>query len=102
MTVQIFIILLVFFSIITSLVTQAVKKVFDERELNYSSNIVVLIIALIVGCVGTVIYYIMTNVPWSTVNIVCIFLMAISNWLGAMVGYDKIIQTISQIKTWRT
>lgn len=102
MTVQIFIILLVFFSIITSLVTQAVKKTFDEREFNYSSNIVVLVVALIVGCVGTVIYYIMASVPWSTVNIVCIFLMAISNWLGAMVGYDKIIQTISQIKTWRT
>lgn len=99
MSVEIFLILLTFFSVITSLTTEATKKLLDSLEVAYASNIVVLCAAAIVGGAGTAFFYIWNGCPWSTINIVCIFLMVFSNWLGAMVGYDKVKQAITQFKS---
>ena len=98
MTVQIFLILLTIFAVITSLLTQGVKKFLDGVNVKYASNIVVLIIAVLVGVCGMLIYYTLNGIPFIATNIIYIFLMALSNWLGAMLGYDKIKQAISQIK----
>lgn len=98
MSVQIFLILLTIFAVITSLLTQGVKKFLDGVKVNYASNIVVLIIAVLVGVCGMLIYYTINGVPFIATNIIYILLMALANWLGAMLGYDKIKQAISQIK----
>ena len=37
------------------------------------------------------------GIPWTVNNIICLVLMAVMIWLGAMVGFDKVIQTIGQI-----
>lgn len=97
MTVTLFIGLVAAFSLITSLCTQACKKILDDLKISYSSNIVVCIIAAIVGIIGTCAYYILFSVEFNTVNIVCIFLMSLTTAIGSMVGYDKVIQTIKQI-----
>lgn len=98
MSVQIFLILLTIFAVITSLLTQGVKKFLDGVKVKYASNIVVLIIAVLVGVGGMLIYYTLNGVPFIATNIIYILLMALANWLGAMLGYDKIKQAISQIK----
>ena len=98
MTVEIFLILLAFFSTITSLFTQAVKKVLDDFGDTYASNIVVLVVAVVVGGLGTAAYYFLGGYQWNVQNITSIFLMMGANWLGAMVGYDKIKQAILQFK----
>ena len=36
-------------------------------------------------------------VPFSATNIICMVLMGVATAVGAMVGYDKVIQTIKQI-----
>jgi len=69
-----------------------------EQHVHYASNIVVLIIALLVGCGGTVLYYISTEIPFAPLNITYIPLMGIANWIGAMVGYDKVKQAIEQLR----
>lgn len=95
MTVELFLTLLVFCSTLTSLVTEAIKKLVDDE---FPSNMLVLFVALIVGCSVVGVYYVTYGVEFNTINIMYLIFMGIANWLGAMVGYDKIKQLIEQIK----
>ena len=97
MTVTAFLVLLTVFATITALVTEAVKKFLNEQKVKYASNIVVLLVALIVGCGGTAIYYVNFQVPFNALNSVYLALMGIANWIGSMVGYDKVKQAIAQL-----
>lgn len=98
MSVSLFLTLLSFMAVAVSLVTEAIKKLLDEKKVKYSSNLVVLIIAVIVGVGGTAVSYIFLGIPFTSPNVICMVLMAVAVWVGAMVGYDKIIQLIGQIK----
>lgn len=97
MTVTAFLIILASSAAITSLLTEGIKKFLDEQKVTYASNILVLAIAVIVGCGATVIYYVNYQIPFSALNSVYLALMGIANWLGATLGYDKVRQTIAQI-----
>ena len=97
MTVTVFLVLLTAFATVTALVTEAVKKFLDGLGVRYASNIVVLAIALVVGCGGTAVYYVNFQVPFTALNSVYLALMGIANWIGAMVGYDKVKQAVTQI-----
>ncbi len=97
MTVTVFLVLLTVFATVTALVTEAVKKFLDGLGVRYATNIVVLVIALVVGCGGTAVYYVNFQVPFTALNSVYLALMGIANWVGAMVGYDKVKQAIAQI-----
>lgn len=97
MTVTVFLVLLTVFATITALVTEAVKKFLDAQKVKYASNIVVLVVAMIVGCGGTAVYYVNYQVPFNALNSVYLALMGIANWVGAMVGYDKVKQAIAQL-----
>ena len=94
MTIELFIYLFTFGSAISSLVTQAVKKAFP----NISSNIIALINAVFVGLIGTVIALYFLNVPIDAKNIISAVLMGVCIFIGSTVGYDKVMQTIRQIK----
>lgn len=98
MTVEKMLILLTILSAATSLLTEAVKKFLDSLKVKYASNIIVLIVSIIIGGAGTVVFYMVNGIPWTALNIVCVFIMIVLNWLGSMLGYDKIIQAITQIK----
>lgn len=97
MTVEIFLVLLTALSIVTSLLTEGMKKVLDSLKVKYASNILALCVAVVVGGAGTAIFYLWNDYQWTTLNIICIFLMMCANWLGAMLGYDKVMQAIKQI-----
>ena len=90
-------ILLMVFALVTSLLTQGIKKLLDELNVSYASNIVVAAVSMVVAGSGTAIFYIWNNYEWTTLHIICIFLMAVANWLAAMFGYDKVIQTMTQV-----
>ncbi len=96
MTFTLFIALLMAFAVVTSYVTEAVKKVLDGLGAVYASNIVVLIVSMIVGGAGTIIAYILLGVAINFVNILCAGLMAIAVWMCAMLGYDKVLQMVEQ------
>lgn len=98
MTVELFLILLSMLSVITSLFTEGVKKMLESLNFKYVSNIVVLCASIIVAGVGMIVFYLWNDFVWTTLNIICIFLMICANWLSAMLGYDKIKQAIEQIK----
>lgn len=97
MTVSLFLMLLTIFSAITGICTEGFKKIFEEDDIKYSSNVLAFGIACTVGCVGTIIYYVLCGIPITINNLICMVLMGFASAMGAMVGYDKIIQTIKQL-----
>lgn len=98
MSITLFIALLVAFSAITSLCTEGCKKILDGIKVSYASNVVAFIIACVVGVCGTCIYYILNSIEFNIANIIYMVLMGIATSVGAMVGYDKVVQTIEQLK----
>lgn len=98
MTVTVFLILLTVCATITALLTEGIKKFLDGLRIGYVSNVLVLIVAMIVGCGATALYYVNYQIPFNALNSVYLALMGVANWLGAMVGYDKVKQAIGQIK----
>lgn len=98
MTITAFLIILTGCAVITSLLTEAAKKLMDDIGINYAANILVLIVAVIVGCGATALYYVNYQIPFNALNSVYLALMGVANWLGSMLGYDKVKQAIGQIK----
>ena len=98
MTFDKFLIVLFIASVVTSLVTEALKTFLDSLNVKYASNVMVLIVSVFVGGFGTACYYVLTNVEWTATNVIYLFLMVGANWLCSMLGYDKVMQAITQ---WR-
>lgn len=98
MTVTMFMALLVILSTVTALCTEAVKCFIEGVGGKYASNLVVLVVSIIVGIGGTATAYIFMEIPFILPNIICMVLMAVAVWVGSMVGYDKILQMMEQVK----
>lgn len=96
MNATMFLILLSAFSVISSLVTEGIKKLANDR-VNLSYNIVALITALFVGGGGTAVYYQLNAIPFSANNVIYLVLMGLASGLVSMVGFDKVKQAIEQI-----
>lgn len=93
MTVALFFIIFGACSIATGLITEAIKKLIYHK----TPNLVALFTGLIIGCAGTTVYYIFNRIPFTLTNIIAMVLMGISVAIGAMIGYDKVVQGIHQI-----
>ena len=93
MTVSLFLIIFGICSTATVMITEAVKRLISDR----TPNLIALIVALVTGCGGTAVYYLFNDIPFTAVNIVAMILMGIAVAVGAMVGYDKVVQGIHQI-----
>lgn len=96
MTITMFLMLLSAFSVVSGLVTEAIKKFMNDKA-NLSYNIVALIVALIIGAAGTAIYYQLNEIVFNLNNIIYMVLMGFASGLISMVGYDKVKQAILQI-----
>ena len=97
MNIVSFMFLLSAFSAVTALVVEAIKKFMTDVE-NRSYNIIALIVALFVGFVGTMVYYLFTEIPLTMVNLIFAIFMGLASALVAMMGYDRVVQTIEQFK----
>ena len=91
-----FLMLLFTFSVISGLFTESVKKLMNDKT-NFSYNLVALCIALVVGIVGTWIYYQLNNIVLNTNNVIYMALLGLASGICSMLGYDKVKQTIIQI-----
>lgn len=98
MTFDKFLILLAIASVVTSLLTEAIKIFLDSLKIKYASNIVVLVVSVLVGGLGTVAYYLLCDLSWTATDVIYIVLMVVANWLCSMLGYDKVMQAITQLK----
>ena len=99
MTIQLFITLLVALCAVSGLLTEAIKKWFENKQKNPSANLIAVIDALVVGGGGMVAAYIWLSIPFVLSNIITIAAMIFLVAIGSMVGYDKVIQLITQISS---
>ena len=93
MTVSLFLIIFGICSTATVLITETVKRLVYDK----TPNLIALITALVTGCGGTAVYYIFNHMPFDLINITAMLLMGIAVAVGAMVGYDKVVQGIRQM-----
>ena len=84
-------------STLTGLATEAVKNILSEYNKQYQANTLAGIVSLVLSA-GIGIGYITVNGMDVTAQVVTsLIALVFLSWLCAMVGYDKVIQTISQI-----
>lgn len=89
---------LMIISTLTSLVTEAIKKIMTDSNKKYSANAVAGIVSAVLSTAVSVGYMVLTNVAFSAQAIVYIVAMVFMSWLCAMIGYDKVVGVIGQFK----
>ena len=95
MTVEIFLSLLLAFSTLASLVTEVIKKL-----CNANGNLTAFVVSIIVGLLGTLLYYQFNAIALSVDNIIYAVLMGLASSLVSQLGYDKIKEAIQKL-IWR-
>lgn len=95
MTTTAFLMLLSAFSILSGLVTEVIKDIVKDRA-NLSFNIVALVVSLIIGGIGTGIYYQLNSIEFTMNNIIYMVLMGFASGLCSMIGFDKVKQALIQ------
>ena len=98
MNISLFVSLFVLEAAIAGLCTQGIKKWYENANKEYSANTIALVNAIIVGGIFTSAAYLLIGIPFDMNNIIAIIGMCALNWFGSMLGYDKIIQWLQQIK----
>lgn len=102
LTIQTFAVGLLITSALTGLVTEAIKKILTEYSKTYRANTLAGIVSTVLSiCIGSG-YIIMSNLEFTSQNIVSLVALVFMSWLCSMVGYDKVLQTIEQIKMGKT
>lgn len=96
MTVSTFLMLLLGFSTLSSLVTEGIKNIIGSDK-NISYNLLALFSSLLCGSIGMAIYYQLQHIQYTTDNIIFLILMGLASCLVSMVGYDKVVQCIKQL-----
>lgn len=85
-------------STLVGLMTEAIKKILTEHNKTYRANTLAGIVALVLASAVGVAYVIFTGAAFTAPVIVEIVVFVIASWLCAMLGYDKVIQTVCQFK----
>lgn len=96
MNAQWFIACLTLVSILTGLVTEAIKKVLTEWNKTYQSNTLAGIVATILAVLTGIAYCIMTETQFTGQLAVMLIALVLLSWLCSMIGYDKVMQSIAQ------
>lgn len=97
MTITLFITILTVGAAVTTLLTEAIKRAYQNAKKEYSANLIALINAVVVGCGGCAVVYMLMNIPWTVNNIICMLLAGVAVWIGSMIGFDKVKQLLEQI-----
>lgn len=85
-------------SLLTNLTVEGVKKLLDESNVKYSSNVLAAIFSTILSGAVCAIYLIMNDVAFSVKVGVEIAVIMYLGFLISTVGYDKVIQMLKQLK----
>ena len=93
--------LLAITSALTTLATEAVKKMIPEKA-EYSKNILAGLVAIVIGVLVSIAYCVLTHTAVTPEVIVYAVCLVLLSWICAMVGYDKVIQTLTQIRNKKT
>lgn len=98
MNFEIALMLLLVVATMTGLVTEAVKKVLQEGNVSYKPNLLAGLVAVALSVGVGAAYIVLTETALNAQMAVYLIALVFLSWLSAMVGYDKVVQTISQVK----
>ncbi len=98
MSIQLFATLLIILCAISTLLTEAIKRWLENMKKNPSANLIAIIDAVVVGGGGLTAAYIWLGIAFTLPNILAIVVMIFAVGIGSMIGYDKVIQLVSQLK----
>lgn len=85
-------------STVTNATVEAIKKLLNKADANYSSNLLAAITSVVVAFAISGGYLILNSIPFSVkVGVEIVVLMYLS-FLTSTVGYDKVVQMIKQLK----
>ena len=87
--------------VLTGLFTEAIKKWLQEREKDYYPNALAGYVSVVLSVAVGAAYIIITGAAINAQLAVYLIALVLLSWLCAMVGYDKVIQAISQFKTYK-
>ena len=99
MNLSVFLMLLLIVSTFTGLVTEAVKKCLQERGKTYYANALAGYISAGLSIAVGAAYIILAGAAINAQMAVYLIALIFLSWLAAMVGYDKVIQAISQFRS---
>lgn len=98
-SIDVFLIGMLGVSILTGLTTEAIKNILVEYKIDYKANTLAGVVALLLSALVGGGYMIMADLAFTYKILVCWVGLVFVSWLCAMVGYDKVVQAISQFKT---
>ena len=98
MKFEIFLMLLLVVSVLTSLCVEGIKKLLDERGKTYYSNTLAGISSVVLSVFVGIAYVILVQATLNIQMAVYLIALILLSWLCAMVGYDKVMQAITQIR----
>lgn len=93
MTVEMFLALLLGFSTLASLVTEVIKKLFSS-----DGNITAFVVAIVIGLVGTLLYYQLGSIDFTVNNVIYAVLIGLASSLVSQLGYDKVKEAIQKLQ----
>lgn len=94
MTIEVGMFLLMLCSVLTGLIVEAIKKMTEVKK----PNIVAAVVAVFVGAIIPVMYILYNSLSFDTTAILYIISLIFLSWLCSMLGYEKVIQTLTQTK----
>lgn len=99
MTMEFLFIALLLISVLTNLTVEGLKKIFDKKDANYSTNVMAAITSVIISIAISAGYLIYTETMLNARIAVELIALAYLSFLVSTNGYDKVIQAIKQIKS---
>jgi hypothetical protein len=98
MTLEVFLFILLIVSAFTGLFTEGVKMLLQELDIPYHANALAGVVAIVLSLLVGSSYIILMAATINAQMVVYLIALVLLSWLCAMVGYDKVIQTITQFK----
>lgn len=97
-TFEVFLAGLLLVSMLTSLVTEAIKKLMSEYEAKPKSNTLAAIAATVLSVLLGIGYGLMTNADFNVQYVISVLALSFLSWLCSMVGYDKVVAILQSLK----
>lgn len=97
MNITLFLILFTICEVVTPLVVEGIKTQLKGLEKEYNATLIALVVSILVSGVCGVFAYITKGIDFTLINVFYIVFLMMANWLGATLGYDKIMQALSKI-----
>lgn len=84
-------------SVLTSLTVEAIKKILNDKHIDYSSNLLAMVVSIVLTlaiCIGYVLYW---GVPITIQNVVVMVALVFLSFLSSTTSFDKVKQMLQQI-----